>query len=296
MSIKVPMLAAGTTLCALAVGWAMQTFVPEPGSRRPHPDEVLSQTADQADVVSRNDTEFPDATDLPAAPGDPASPAPGCGLRASAHAAPHAFVGISVDAPCSPGGVVTIHHSGLMFTTTADDAGHVDVSVPAMRAQAVFIVALPDGEGTVVSADVQGVNDWHRVALQWQGDAAFHIQAREFGADYGTAGHVWAGNPGNPATGSTLTRLGDGKGPAPRIVEIYSFPAGSGLSGLVDISVEAEVTADTCGRPLTAEALERDATGWMSSRDLDLDMPNCAAIGDFLVLNNFMDDLKIASN
>lgn len=274
MPRKVPTLAAGMVLGALAIGWGLTSLALSP-----------------ADMVTRNAFIFPDFADLTATPvnGD-------CALRATADSAPDASVRIAVDAPCHPGQIVTIHHSGLMFTMAADADGRVDVIVPAMRSRAVFIIALPDGAGTVVTRDVTGLDQWSRVALQWDGNAAFQIHAREFGADYGTPGHVWAGTPTNPETGSTLIRLGDGQGDTPRTVEIYSFPQAAGRTGLIKVTVETEVTADTCGRSQAAEALERTAAGEFISRDLDLAMPNCSAIGDFLVLNNFIDDLKIAAN
>lgn len=280
MPRKVPTLATGLVLGALAIGWGLSSLARSPADG--------ATATEPADVVTRNAMVFPDFADLAATPvnGD-------CTLRATANSAPDASVRIAVDAPCNPGQIVTIHHSGLMFTMAAEDDGRVEVTVPAMRSRAVFIIALPDGAGTVVTRDVAGLDQWSRVALQWDGNAAFQIHAREFGADYGTPGHVWAGTPTNPEAGSTLIRLGDGKGDSPRTVEIYSFPQASGRSGIIELTVETEVTADTCGQSQTAEALERTAAGQLTSRDLDLAMPNCSAIGDFLVLNNFIDDLKI---
>ena len=259
------------------------------------PDLAVTEPTDDAgdDMVARNDTDLMDTGDIAAAPADPL---PACDITASADPAPRASVRLSIDAPCLPSSHVTIHHTGLMFSATTDADGHLDVTVPALKDRAVFIVSLGPGFGTVVTADVPDVAHWSRVALQWQGEAGFQIHAREFGADYNTPGHVWSGTPGNPLTGSYLLRLGDGAGALPRMAEVYSFPRGSGLSGLVTLTVETEVTADTCGKRLSAEALEHRDADSLTSRELDLAMPNCAAIGDFLVLNNLVDDLKIAAN
>ncbi|CAN0590499.1 unnamed protein product, partial [Ectocarpus sp. 12 AP-2014] len=165
-----------------------------------------------------------------------------------------------------------------------------------LRERALFILSGPDGLGAVVSAEVDDLGNWTRLALQWQGTSEFQIHAREFGAGYGDPGHVWAGAPANRITGSFLTRLGDDTGDRPRSVENYSFPHDSGLNGSVDLTVETEVNVDNCGRSVTAEALERRGAGTLHSHGLDLDMPDCGAIGDFLVLNNFLDDLKVATN
>ena len=355
ISTRVPTLVAGTIACALAIGWGMQTFVPEPGSATPgpaqprvnetaperptsdlpaasagdetatlpirmgaalptdaavraapvlqapdpSPDAVVDLGAvdaadaptDGQDVVSRNDIDLLGGADL----AQDAS-APGCAVSATAEAVERASVRLSIDAPCFPNDRIAIHHLGMMFSDLADESGHLEVTVPALKAHAVFIVSPAQGRGTVVSADVPDMADWTRVVLQWQGETGFQIHAREFGADYGSQGHVWAEAPGNPETGSFLVRLGADQGDLTRRAEIYSFPRSAGLSGLVDLTVETEGTADTCGRRLSAEALELRGVGDLNGRGLDLAMPNCAAIGDFLVLNNLMDDLKIAIN
>ncbi|MBB94772.1 MAG: hypothetical protein CML68_09235 [Rhodobacteraceae bacterium] len=310
MPTKTPSLVAGTVACALAIGWAMQTFAPSAvGQATASPDVVTASMLappkliaqpeyipEDEDVVSRNDSELLGPSDIVEVSEHLAPPLPSCTVEASAEPVAHASVRLTIDAPCFPATPVAIHHTGLMFSVSSDDDGHLDITVPAMKSRAVFIVSVADGYGAVVTADVPDAAHWTRVALQWQGLGAFQIHAREFGAGYGDTGHVWSGAPSNPVTGSFLTHLGDGTGLAPRMAEIYSFPSGKGLSGLVDLTVETEVTVDTCGETLTAEALERRDAGTLTSRELNLTMPNCGAIGDFLVLNNLMEDLKIAAN
>lgn len=311
-------LVAGTIACALAIGWGTQTFVARTQAAVPtHGTPVVTASmlgvpaaaiaghtvdhdtpapAPAAETVTRSEADLLDTDLLPARPADQLARLPECDITALAVPAPRASVTLTVDAPCYPGAQLSLHHTGLMFSALTDDAGHLSVTVPALRDHAVFILSFDHGPGTVVSADVPDVGHWSRVALQWQGPTGFEIHALELGAGYGDTGHVWAGAPGNPMTGSFLERLGDGTGPDARVAEVYSFPRGSGLNGLVALSVEAEVTAETCARALTAEVLERRDAGTLTSRDLDLTMPNCAAIGDFLVLNNLVDDLKIAAN
>jgi hypothetical protein len=55
------------------------------------------------------------------------------------------------------------------------------------------------------------------------------------------------------------------------------------------------VTDRNCGRDISAQSLEMRASGGLRTRELELSIPNCTALGDFLVLNNLMDDLKIAA-
>jgi hypothetical protein len=80
------------------------------------------------------------------------------------------------------------------------------------------------------------------------------------------------------------------------MAEVYSFPrAASSRNGQVTLSVETEVTAENCGRDVSAQSLELRNGDTLRTRDMVLSVPNCSAIGDFLVLNNLVEDLKIAA-
>ena len=134
------------------------------------------------------------------------------------------------------------------------------------------------------------------------GRAGFELHAREFGADYGQDGHVWSGVTQN-TEGMTdgkngyIVRLGDSQSLEPLMAEVYTFPSGiSARSGTIDLTVEAEVTAANCGLEVEAQSLEMMAGGKMKTQDLTLAVPSCDAVGSFLVLNNLVSDMKVASN
>ena len=59
---------------------------------------------------------------------------------------------------------------------------------------------------------------------------------------------------------------------------------------------EAEVTAQNCGQVIEAQSLELGDGGRLRTQYLTMTAPDCDAIGDFLVLNNLVDDPKIAAN
>ncbi|UWQ79252.1 hypothetical protein K3725_18470 [Leisingera sp. S132] len=61
------------------------------------------------------------------------------------------------------------------------------------------------------------------------------------------------------------------------------------------MTAEAEVTGRNCGQDIIAQAL-RLTGGRLTSRDLVMVMPDCEAQRSFLVLNNLLEDLKIAAN
>jgi hypothetical protein len=212
------------------------------------------------------------------------------------------MVTLTLDAPCAPNERLTVHHNGMMFTQITDSDGSVTISAPALAEQAVYILAFSNGDGAVAQTFVPDVAMYDRVALQWRGDAGFQLHAREFGADYGQAGHVWSGiapDVDGMASGQNgyITRIGDLQAPEPLVAEVYTFPSGmSSRSGTIDLSVEAEVTDINCGLEIEAQSLELTLGGKIKTRDLTLAVPACDAVGDFLVLNNLVPDLKVASN
>ncbi|WP_299372243.1 hypothetical protein [uncultured Tateyamaria sp.] len=241
------------------------------------------------------------ATDVPQA--QDALPNPEqCEMTANATATSAAMVNLTLDAPCAANERLTVHHNGMMFTQTTDAAGGLTVTVPALTEQAVFILAFSTGEGAVAQTTVPDLGMYDRVALQWRGRAGFELHAREFGADYGQDGHVWTGAPQNAAgmargQNGFAMRLGDALAAEPLVAEIYTFPTGAAQdTGIIDMSVEAEVTNNNCGLEIEAQSLEMMAGGTMKTQDLILSVPDCDAVGSFLVLNNLVSDLKVAGN
>jgi len=225
-----------------------------------------------------------------------------CGITADAQVAPAAMVTLTMSAPCAVNERLTVHHNGMMFTETTDFSGELTVTVPALSEQAVFILALTNGDGAVAQANVPELAQFERTTLQWRGRAGFELHAREFGADYGQDGHVWSGVAQNTegmieGDNGYIVRLGDSLALEPLIAEVYTFPSGfSARSGTIDLTVETEVTMENCGLEVEAQSLEKMAGGKMKTQDLILSVPGCDTVGSFLVLNNLVSDMKVASN
>jgi hypothetical protein len=195
-----------------------------------------------------------------------------------------------------------VHHQGLMFSVTTDGNGDLDVMIPALSETAVIIFNLGDGEGAVATAEVSSLAFYDRIVLQWAGTTGFELHAREFGADYDTEGHVWRGAPRDMTTaalgdGGFVIRLGEEDMIEPRLADVYTFPAATATrEGRIDVTVEAEVTAMNCGKEIEAETITRLSNGDLATNYLTMASPDCEAIGDFLVLNNLLEDLTIARN
>lgn len=236
--------------------------------------------------------------DIPAAP--EAVVAPACEIVATARPVAAAMVDLSMEAACLPNERVTVHHNGMIFTETTSASGKVSLRVPALAQEAVFILAFTNGEGAVAQTTVEELADYDRSVLQWKGNTGFQIHAREFGADYGAEGHLWDGAPGDVAdavsgNNGVLTRHGDVQAAEPLLAEVYSFPkAYNTRTGIIALSVETEVTPANCGLEIEAQSLEIQPDGSIKTQNLTLPVPECDAEGSFLVLNNLLQDLKVA--
>lgn len=209
------------------------------------------------------------------------------------------MVAVSLLASCLIDSPVTLHHDRLVFSGRTDHIGRLDVTLPALSPEADVMAVLDTGDVLSATVAVPDAADYDRIALQWVGDQAMGLHAFEFGAAFGDDGHIWAENPRTPSnhTGGFLTRLGMASGPAAQFAEVYSFPKSNDhLDGVVRMSVEVAVTDRTCGAQANAEILQPGANGRLQAADIVLDMPGCDSVGEFLVLKNIVQDLKLAAN
>lgn len=278
-------------------GITLTSALPVPPNAAPQPellpDTPVTLAVLQAPVADSAIAELPEEEPVPAF---------ACEYDLQATPGAGAMVTLELSAPCMINERFTLHHNGMMFTQTTDQNGYARFAVPALAENAVFIVSFGNGAGAVANAQVSGLEYYDRVVVQWRGDSGLQIHALEFGARYGDDGHVWLEAVGDIANatrgeGGFLTRHGATDIDDAYLAEVYSFPSGlAGRDGQVTLSVEAEVTAANCGRDIEAQALQIGSTGQLKAQELLLAMPECNAIGDFLVLKNLLNDLKIARN
>ncbi|UWQ41412.1 hypothetical protein K3718_18110 [Leisingera aquaemixtae] len=300
LSKQVVLTSAMTLACALGIGFFMQASSSRwAGEAAAAADPQLPPEPGPAELKIENITLTSRRAEPALSDAQPQSAPlaqPGaCNVTAAAKAGPMAMVSLTVSAPCHGGERLTVHHSGMTFTAALDRSGHFAAQVPALTRTAVYIAETASGGGAVAVAEAPDAETVERVVLQWSGSSGLEIHAREFGAGYGSTGHVWHGAASGLSAGQVI-RLGDASLLAPRIAEIYSVPSRqTGRSGTVSVTAEAEVTGQNCGRDISAQALQLSG-GRLSSRDLVIAMPDCDAQGSFLVLNNLVEDLKIASN
>ena len=227
--------------------------------------------------------------------------APHCPMEAEASPQAAAMIAFSLNAPCHAGSAVTVRHGDLAFSTVLSDSGTLTKEIPALAADARIDVLFATGETVEAYAEVDSLPLYDRVVVQWRGAMGVQIHAREFGARYGEEGHVWIGANRDLSAlaegyGGHLTSLGDPALVGAQLAEIYTFPSAmTPISGAVDLTIETEVTAANCEQDVLAHTLRLAAGRKMSSREMTLSMPTCDAIGSYLVLNNLLEDLTVAT-
>ncbi|MDZ7710065.1 MAG: hypothetical protein U5K36_08415 [Roseovarius sp.] len=311
--IKRYIMAGGVFACVLGIGYFMQAGAatpPQPAAEARHekPVEISGIELTSAPALPL----MPGAADLPetpvtravardmAVPGDLPSeeraPSFSCEAEMTASVRAAAVVRLDLEAACRPNARFTLHHNGMMVSVLTDEHGRARVDVPALTQSAVFIAAFEDGKGALATAQVDDLALYDRFVVQWRGDArSLRLHAFEYGADFGLPGHVWS-KAGQDEAEGFVVRLGDNVPGSALRAEIYTFPtAGATREGTVALRIEAKVTEDNCGRDLEAQGISTDGEGvGLRVRDLVLPMPDCAALGEYLVLKNLFNDLNIA--
>lgn len=221
-------------------------------------------------------------TSQPAAPQKtPVETAETCDIELSLTPQAGAMAAFDLAAPCAPNERVTIHHNGLMFTEATNALGELHLTVPVLSENAVFIASFAGGQSAVATAQVADLQAYHRAAVQMEGDAGASLYVAEKGT----------------ASAGSIIRLGNAALEVPLTAQVYSIAfAELGPLAAVSLGVDIEITAANCGKDIEAQTLQLMRGGDITVHDLDLSMPDCEATGDFLMLKNVLNNLKVAVN
>jgi hypothetical protein len=223
--------------------------------------------------------------------------APACDLSLELVNMPSAMIGVTLLAPCHPNQRVVLRHAGLAVTGQTTATGALFTDLPALETAASVEAFFADGTRAKAEVAMPELATLRRFGVQWQADDAFQLNAFEDGATYGDPGHVSATDPhgpvaGLPPKGGFLTLVGDATAANPLLAQVYTYPADPAAKP--EVFVEAAVTDKTCGRELIGETLTSTG-GSTFVTDLTLAMPECDAIGDYLVLKNLVLDRNMAA-
>ncbi|MBC2836215.1 hypothetical protein [Paragemmobacter straminiformis] len=206
-----------------------------------------------------------------------------CAISLEAFAEEGAMIGITLLAPCRADARVVLQHGGLAVAQKTLATGSLFTALPAMEAKGEIEARFDDGTVLKAAAPVPELAGLRRIAVQWQKADRFALNGFERGADYGEAGHKTALNGG-------VLALGDPSATPAMLAEVYTFPDPEDAR----VTIEAEVTPDVCGRELMGETILSQA-GAAQVQDLTLAMPECDALGGFVVLNNPLADMTLAA-
>lgn len=238
-----------------------------------------------------------EAIDLVAEP-DPAIAS--CEIAFEATPQPGAMIALTLSAPCNAGGKVEFDHAGLKFSDQLGPEGDFFLLVPAMTEDAIIVASFESGQSQSAKTTVPDFTNFERVALMWKGAIGLQLHALENGSSYGDPGHVWAEAPATPeaataGTGGFLSVLGStAEGYA---ADVYTYPAVLMADGVEpQVSIEAQVMENTCGSRIEGSVLRTNAGRAPTAEPLEIAVPGCDAVGEYLVLNNLPQDLKLARN
>lgn len=223
-----------------------------------------------------------------------------CALMLEGVAEAGAMAALTLSAPCDAGAAVEFDHAGLRFSEQLGPEGDLFVVVPAMAETAVFTARIGDSQETSIELNVPDFARFERVALMWKGSTGLQLHALENGAAYGEPGHVWAEEPGSAESvitgkGGFVSVLGStSEGYA---ADVYTYPNDLMTNGAEPrVSVETQVMENTCGTRIEGSILRSNAGRAPTLQPLTIAVPSCDAVGEYLVLNNLPQDLKLARN
>ena len=225
-----------------------------------------------------------------------------CDVTVSASALPGALIAVDVMAPCQPEARVLIEHSGLTLTGRTDAMGLMVMDLPAFQSPAYLTVRLPEGDSRNALVHIPDLDAFDRVAVQWEEDRQLMLHAIPEGTAFGAPGHIWQEAPGSlndAVTGRSgvLMNLGSAEVDTPMLAQVITYPRRALTEAApVALSVDAPITDTTCGKPVEARAIELARSGEVEVVPLNLTLPGCDAVGDYLVLQNLFADLTVAQN
>ena len=226
----------------------------------------------------------------------PLAPTLSCDPVLEVRPAPAATLRVLLKAPCARNESVTVRHGLLNASGVTDGTGRFDMRLPALETKSMVSVDVA-GHTLDATLEIPDAESFQRVVLLWNGPQNLRLNAFEFGARRNEMGHVWAGAPKTPTrasrgSGGYLTEITSNSG---RSGEIYTYPTGrSSSKGVVRLVVEAEVTAENCGQVVRAEVLQPTAFRRLSRTDVEVALPDCDRIGDVVLLQNLLRDVRLA--
>ncbi len=288
-------------------GPQLEQPVDQSGQASPETDALLSDKIFSPDLeVSAPPVNGTDIVSLPTATdatidslgsnGDVAS----CGVDVNSAARPGAAISLYVSSPCRANRVVTLEHSGLVFTAMMNNSGTFSTVIPAFTSAATVNVSFDDGATAQERLVVKDADDIRRIAVVWAQPVSIDLHAYE--ADGGNDGHVWAQNPRRyrdtlTGGGGYLETFGDINITGGTMAEVYSLPTNR-LRSQNDVRMELRVTDATqfCAQNMVLRTVQSAGDSGVAKREFNLGMPSCGAAAEAgLVLENLIAAISVVA-
>lgn len=223
-----------------------------------------------------------------------------CGVDVNSAARPGAAISLYISSSCRANRVVTIEHSGLLFTAVMNDSGTYSTVIPAFTSAATVNVSFDDGATAQERLVVQDADDIRRIAIVWAQPVSIDLHAYE--ADGGSDGHVWVENPRRyrdtlTGGGGYLETFGDIRITGGTMAEVYSLPTNR-LRSQNDVRMELRVTDATqfCAQNMVLRTVQSAGDTGVAKREFNLGMPSCGAAAEAgMVLENLIAAISVVA-
>lgn len=196
----------------------------------------------------------------------PQAEAPACPITLDLFANDGAILSLSLTAPCRPDQGFVLRHGSIAVTYQTNASGSFFLDLPALDPEGEVSLRFADGTEAVAAAPLPDLADHHRLALQWLEGDSFTLSGD-----------------------GPIVSLGVDATVLPMYAQIITLPTPD-----APLTIEAPVTATTCGREAMALAVLSEG-GRITLSDLSIGLPDCDAEGGFVVLNNPVPDMKLAA-
>lgn len=216
-----------------------------------------------------------------------------CGLEVTVARAPSAMISVDVAAPCAATEAVTVLHAGVSISTETDAAGLANLELPALADPAVVSVRLSSGLDEMATLAMPELESVERIAIASGDVSGMRLHALGPDAEWFGDGHVHPGAPGRAGDESYMVLVGDAAQADPLPAQVFSTVRG-GL-GAMDISLDAPITDTNCAT-VAQFVLVHSSEGRAQPIPVSIAYPDCSAVGETLVLQNFLPDLRLAAN
>jgi hypothetical protein len=225
-----------------------------------------------------------------------------CGVRMSASARPGASIAVFVSSICRAGQVATLTHSDLSFSLRADERGVISTTIPAFASLATVEVIFDDGATTSAQISLRDASDLERLAIVWTAPVNLDLHAFEDDADENSKGHIWINNQRTYRDtliggGGFHETFGDSSIEGGSMAEVYSLPT-SRIRRDISVSLDLRINnIDAyCAQTMALRTVRSENGGEITKREFNLRLPQCGIASGGLILEDFVENIGVASN